>query len=155
MRKIFFILLVLSITPNKAYSNEADVEIIKEQHNIYYEYLFKDDFENLSKLFSFPAVFKGFVKEIQIANNQKDIINIYQKLIKAAPQSKFVSNGRNYTEINTELESKLVFKMRDDTYLLIANYSQKDKKDNSIIFSGSASYLFTKNNEKWLLSGVF
>ena len=155
MRKIFFILLVLSITPNKAYSNEADVEIIKEQHNIYYEYLFKDDFENLSKLFSFPAVFKGFVKEIQIANNQEDIIYIYQKLIKAAPQSKFISNGRNYTEINTELESKLVFKMRDDTYLLIANYTQKDKKDNSIIFSGSASYLFTKSNEKWLLSGVF
>ena len=155
MRKIFFILLILSIIPNKLYSNEADIEIIKKQHNIYYEYLFKDDFKNLSKLFSFPAVFKGFVKEIQIANNQKDIINIYQKLIKAAPQSKFVSNGRNYTEINTELESKLVFKMRDDTYLLIANYTQKDKKDNSIIFSGSASYLFTKSNEKWLLSGVF
>ena len=45
--------------------------------------------------------------------------------------------------------------MRDDTYLLIANYTQKDKKDNSIIFSGSASYLFIKSNEDWLLSGVF
>jgi len=155
MRKIFFILIILSIIPNKLYSNEADIEIIKKRHNTYYEYLFKDDFKNLSKLFSFPAVFKGFVKEIQIANNQQDIINIYDKLIKAAPQSKFASNGRDYTEINTELESKLVFKMRDDTYLLIAKYTQKDKKDNSIIFSGSASYLFTKNNEDWLLSGVF
>tara|TARA_B100001057_G_scaffold118513_1_gene117159 strand:+ start:899 stop:1366 length:468 start_codon:yes stop_codon:yes gene_type:complete len=155
MRKIFLILLILFIIPKKAYSNEADIETIKNQHNTYYEYLFKDDFENLSKLFSFPAVFKGFVKEIQIANNQKEIINIYQKLIKAAPQSKFARNGRDYTEISTELESKLVFKMRDDTYLLIANYTQKDKKNNSIIFSGSASYLFTKNNDDWLLSGVF
>ena len=155
MKKVFFILLILLIIPNKGYSNEADIEKIKNKHNDYYEYLFKDDIENLSKLFSFPAVFKGFVKKIQIANNQKDIINIYQKLIKAAPQSKFVSNGRDYTEINTELESKLVFKMRDDTYLLIANYTQKDKKDNSIIFSGSASYLFIKSNEDWLLSGVF
>ena len=155
MKKVFFILLILLIIPNKGYSNEADIEKIKNKHNDYYEYLFKDDIENLSKLFSFPAVFKGFVKKIQIANNQKDIINIYQKLIKAAPQSKFVSNGRDYTEINTELESKLVFKMRDDTYLLIANYTQRDKKDNSIIFSGSASYLFIKSNEDWLLSGVF
>tara|TARA_Y100001958_G_C21167841_1_gene500224 strand:- start:390 stop:857 length:468 start_codon:yes stop_codon:yes gene_type:complete len=155
MKKVFFILLILLIIPNKGNSNEADIEKIKNKHNDYYEYLFKDDIENLSKLFSFPAVFKGFVKKIQIANNQKDIINIYQKLIKAAPQSKFVSNGRDYTEINTELESKLVFKMRDDTYLLIANYTQRDKKDNSIIFSGSASYLFIKSNEDWLLSGVF
>jgi len=33
--------------------------------------------------------------------------------------------------------------------------TDSNKKDNSIIFSGSASYLFTKNNEDWLLSGVF
>tara|TARA_B100001287_G_scaffold157790_1_gene132606 strand:- start:190 stop:657 length:468 start_codon:yes stop_codon:yes gene_type:complete len=155
MKNILFILLILSIIPNTVFSNEADVEKIKSKHNTYYEYLFKDDLENLAKLFSFPAVFKGFVKEIQIANNQKDIIDIYQKLIEAAPQSKFASNGRDYTEINTKLESKSIFKMRDDTYLLIAKYTQKDKKDNSIIFSGSASYLFIKNKEDWLLSGVF
>ena len=155
MKKIFFILIIFLTIPNKISSNETDIEKIKNKHNTYYEYLFKDDLKNLSKLFNFPAVFKGFVKDIQIANNQQDIIDIYDKLIKAAPQSKFVSNGRDYTEINTELESKLVFKMRDDTYLLIAKYTQKDKKDNSIIFSGSASYLFTKNDEDWLLSGVF
>ena len=45
--------------------------------------------------------------------------------------------------------------MREDTYILIVTYTQKDKKNDSLIFSGKASYLFTKQNDNWFLSGVF
>ena len=137
------------------YSNEIDIKKIEDNHNTYYKHLFENDIDSLAKLFSFPSLFKGFVNEVQIAKNQEDIKIIYQNLIKAAPQSKFVSGGRNYTEINTSVESKTIFEMREDTYLLIVKYTQSDKKDNSLIFTGSASYLFIKKDNKWLISGVF
>ena len=137
------------------YSNEIDIKKIEDNHNTYYKHLFENDMDSLAKLFSFPSLFKGFVSDVQIAKNEADIKIIYQNLIKAAPQSKFFSDGRNYTEINTSVENKTIFKMREDTYLLIVKYTQSDKRDNSVIFSGSASYLFTKKDSKWLISGVF
>ena len=137
------------------YSNEIDIKKIEDNHNAYYKHLFENDIESLAKLFSFPSLFKGFVNEVQIAKTKEDIKIIYQNLIKAAPQSKFVNGGSNYTEINTSVEDKSIFKMREDTYLLIVKYTQSDKKDNSLIFTGSASYLFIKNDENWLISGVF
>ena len=57
-------------------------------------------------VFSYPALFKGFVSELQIAKSEKDITSIYQNLIKAAPQSKFVEMGRDYSEINTSIDDK-------------------------------------------------
>ena len=140
---------------NYGNSNEIDIEQIREKHNSYYKYLFNDDFDNLAKLFSFPSSFKGFVENIQIAKNENDIKEIYRNLISAAPQSKFAKSGRNYSEIKTSLNNKEIIKMRDDTYILIVTYTQKDKKNNSLIFSGKASYLFTKQNDNWFLSGVF
>ena len=151
---IYGIIFTLTMIED-VYSNEMDIKKIKDNHNSYYKHLFENDMDSLAKLFSFPSLFKGFVNEVQIAKNEEDIKIIYQNLIKAAPQSKFVNNGRNYTEINTSVESKSIFKMREDTYLLIVKYTQSDKKDKSLIFTGSASYLFIKNDEKWLISGVF
>ena len=151
---IYGIIFTLTMIED-VYSNEMDIKKIKDNHNSYYKHLFENDMDSLAKLFSFPSLFKGFVNEVQIAKSEDDIKIIYQNLIKAAPQSKFVNNGRNYTEINTSVESKSIFKMREDTYLLIVKYIQSDKKDNSLIFTGSASYLFIKNDEKWLISGVF
>ena len=151
---IYGIIFTLTMIED-VYSNEMDIKKIKDNHNSYYKHLFENDMDSLAKLFSFPSLFKGFVNEVQIAKSEDDIKIIYQNLIKAAPQSKFVNNGRNYTEINTSVESKSIFKMREDTYLLIVKYTQSDKKDNSLIFTGSASYLFIKNDEKWLISGVF
>ena len=63
--------------------------------------------------------------------------------------------GRDYSEINTSIDDKSILKMREDTYLLVAKYTQRDKSDDSLIFSGRASYLFTNNNGEWLISGVF
>ena len=155
MKKILFGLVVTLIMAANVYANEIEIKKIKDKHDTYYKYLFENDMNSLAKLFSFPAVFKGFVNEVQIAKNEKDIKNIYEKLIKAAPQSKFVNEGRNYTEITTKVENKSIFKMREDTYMLIVKYTQSDKKDNSLIFSGRASYLFIKDDEEWLISGVF
>ena len=151
---IYGIIFTLTMIED-VYSNEMDIKKIEDNHNTYYKHLFENDMDSLAKLFSFPSLFKGFVSEVQIAKSEDDIKIIYQNLIKAAPQSKFVNTGRNYTEINTSVESKSIFKMREDTYLLIVKYTQSDKKDNSLIFTGSASYLFIKNDEKWLISGVF
>lgn len=155
MKKILFGLILSFLFHNYGNSNETDIEQIREKHNNYYKYLFNDDFDNLAKLFSFPSSFKGFVKNIQIANNESDIKEIYRNLINAAPQSKFAKNGKKYSEIKTSLINKEMLKMRDDTYILIVNYTQTDKKNNSLIFSGKASYLFTKQNDNWFLSGVF
>ena len=155
MKKLLCGLVIAVMMTGSVYSNEADIKKIKDKHNKYYEYLFENDMNSLAKLFSFPALFKGFVNEVQIAKNEEDIASIYQNLIKAAPQSKFVEMGRDYTEIKTSLEGKSIFKMREDTYLLVAKYTQRDKNDNSLIFSGRASYLFINNNGEWLISGVF
>ena len=155
MKKLLCGLVIAVMMTGSVYSNEADIKKIKDKHNNYYEYLFENDMNSLAKLFSFPALFKGFVNDVQIAKNEKDIANIYQNLIKAAPQSKFVEMGRDYTEIKTSLEGKSIFKMREDTYLLVAKYTQRDKSNNSLIFSGRASYLFINNNGEWLISGVF
>jgi hypothetical protein len=155
MKNVIYGIIFALIMIDSGYSNEIDIKKIKDNHNAYYKHLFEDDMNSLAKLFSFPSLFKGFVKEVQIAKSEEDIKIIYQNLIKAAPQSKFVNGGRNYTEINTSVDSKSIFKMREDTYLLIVKYTQSDKKDNSLIFTGSASYLFIKNDEKWLISGVF
>ena len=155
MKKILFGLILSFLFHDYGNSNEIDIEQIREKHNSYYKYLFNDDFDNLAKLFSFPSSFKGFVENIQIAKNENDIKEIYRNLISAAPQSKFAKSGRNYSEIKTSLNNKELIKMRDDTYILIVTYTQKDKKNNSLIFSGKASYLFTKQNDNWFLSGVF
>ena len=155
MKKILFGLVVTLIMTANGYANEIEIKKIKDKHDTYYKFLFENDINSLAKLFSFPAVFKGFVNEVQIAKNEKDIKNIYEKLIKAAPQSKFANEDRNYTEINTKVENKSIFKMREDTYMLIVKYTQSDKKDNSLIFSGRPSYLFIKADEEWLISGVF
>ena len=143
-------LLSIDKDPNvKNYANKIKVKYKKRFTFV------NDDFDNLAKLFSFPSSFKGFVENIQIANNENDIKEIYGNLINAAPQSKFAKSGRNYSEIKTSLNNKEIIKMRDDTYILIVTYTQKDKKNNSLIFSGKASYLFTKQNDNWFLSGVF
>ena len=155
MKKILLGLVMTLIMTANGYANEIEIKKIKNKHDAYYTYLFENDMNSLAKLFTFPAVFKGFVNEVQIAKNEKDIKNIYEKLIKAAPQSKFVNEGRNYTEITTKVENKSIYKMRDDTYMIIVKYTQSDKKDNSLIFSGRASYLFIKDDEEWLISGVF
>ena len=155
MKKILLGLVMTLIMTANGYANEIEIKKIKDKHDAYYTYLFENDMNSLAKLFTFPAVFKGFVNEVQIAKNEKDIKNIYEKLIKAAPQSKFVNESRNYTEITTKVENKSIYKMRDDTYMIIVKYTQSDKKDNSLIFSGRASYLFIKDDEEWLISGVF
>ena len=155
MKKILLGLVMTLIMTANGYANEIEIKKIKDKHDAYYTYLFENDMNNLAKLFIFPAVFKGFVNEVQIAKNEKDIKNIYENLIKAAPQSKFVNESRNYTEITTKVENKSIYKMRDDTYMIIVKYTQSDKKDNSLIFSGRASYLFIKDDEEWLISGVF
>ena len=155
MKKILLGLVMTLIMTANGYANEIEIKKIKDKHDAYYTYLFENDMNNLAKLFIFPAVFKGFVNEVQIAKNEKDIKNIYENLIKAAPQSKFVNESRNYTEITTKVENKSIYKMRDDTDMIIVKYTQSDKKDNSLIFSGRASYLFIKDDEEWLISGVF
>ena len=155
MKKILLSLVMTLIMTANGYADEIEIKKIKDKHDTYYKYLFENDMNSLAKLFSFPAVFKGFVNEVQIAKNKKEIKNIYENLIKAAPQSKFANKGINYNEINTKVENKSIFKMREDTYMLIVKYTQSDKKDNSLIFSGRASYLFIKDDEEWLISGVF
>ena len=155
MKKILLSLVMTLIMTANGYADEIEIKKIKDKHDTYYKYLFENDMNSLANLFSFPAVFKGFVNEVQIAKNKKEIKNIYENLIKAAPQSKFANEDRNYTEINTKVENKSIFKMREDTYMLIVKYTQSDKKDNSLIFSGRASYLFIKADEEWLISGVF
>tara|TARA_B100000482_G_scaffold86110_1_gene61810 strand:- start:333 stop:800 length:468 start_codon:yes stop_codon:yes gene_type:complete len=155
MKKILLSLVMTLIMTANGYADEIEIKKIKDKHDTYYKYLFENDMNSLANLFSFPAVFKGFVNEVQIAKNKKEIKNIYENLIKAAPQSKFANKGISYTEINTKVENKSIFKMREDTYMLIVKYTQSDKKDNSLIFSGRASYLFIKDDEEWLISGVF
>ena len=77
MKKILFGLVIALMMAGSVYSNEADIKKIKDKHNEYYKYLFENDMNSLAKLFSYPALFKGFVSELQIAKSEKDITSIY------------------------------------------------------------------------------
>ena len=71
MKIVLYGIVISLILIGSVYSNEADIKKIKDKHNNYYEYLFENDMNSLAKLFSYPALFKGFVSEVQIAKNEK------------------------------------------------------------------------------------
>jgi hypothetical protein len=130
--------------------NDEDIDTIKKLHNKYFELLSDNNMDELANLFSYPSAFKGFLNEIDIARGKKDLKRVYEKLISSAPQSDLDAN----ITISTELKNSIPYKLRDDSYVIVMEYSQY-KEDKSKLFTGRACYLFTKSDGDWKISGVF
>lgn len=131
-------------------NNDEDIDTIKKLHNKYFELLSDNNMNELANLFSYPSVFKGFLNKIDIASDKKDLKRVYEELISAAPQSDLDAN----ITISTELKNSIPYKLRDDSYVIVMEYSQY-REDKSELFTGRACYLFTKLDGDWKISGVF
>ena len=130
--------------------NDEDIDTIKKLHNKYFELLSDNNMDELANLFSYPSAFKGFLNKIDIASDKKDLKRVYEELISAAPQSDLDAN----ITISTELKNSIPYKLRDDSYVIVMEYSQY-REDKSELFTGRACYLFTKLDGDWKISGVF
>ena len=106
--------------------------------------------DQLKDIFFYPSIFKGFLDEIVIATKGDDLKDIYKKLIAKAPQADPDDN----VTTSILLKKSIPYKLRDDSYVIIMEYSQVTE-DDSEIFSGRAGYLFTNSNNEWKISGVF
>jgi len=129
--------------------NNSDIEIINKLHKSYYEFLSNNKMDDLSDLFHFPAVFKGFLDGIEIANNKDDLKDIYIKLIAKSPKADLEAN----ITTSTELKNSITYKLRDDSFIIVMEYSQYKDGDKEL-FTGRATYLFTRKNKVWKISGV-
>ena len=130
--------------------NDEEISTIKKLHNKYFELLSDNNMDELANLFSYPSAFKGFLNKIDIASDKKDLKRVYEELISAAPQSDLDAN----ITISTELKNSIPYKLRDDSYVIVMEYSQY-REDKSELFTGRACYLFTKLDGDWKISGVF
>ena len=130
--------------------NDEDIDTIKKLHNKYFELLSDNNMDELANLFSYPSAFKGFLNKIDIASDKKDLKRVYEELISAAPQSDLDAN----ITISTELKNSIPYKLRDDSYVIVMEYSQY-REDKSELFTGRACYLFAKLDGDWKISGVF
>ncbi len=130
--------------------NNKDLKIINKLHQEYFKFLSSNNMEELKNIFTYPSVFKGFLNKILIANSEEDIESIYKELIAKAPQADLDANIKT----STSMKNIIPYKLRDDTYMIIMEYSQHTE-DNSEFFSGKAAYLFTKLGSEWKLLGVF
>ncbi len=128
----------------------SEIKIIEELHRNYYEFLSKNKMDDLSDLFHYPSAFKGFLDAVEVVNNKEELKNIYTKLIAKSPKADLDAN----VTTSTELKNSIPYKLRDDSYIIVMEYShyKEDKKD---LFTGRATYLFTKKNKIWKISGVF
>tara|TARA_B100001996_G_C18616959_1_gene576139 strand:- start:96 stop:419 length:324 start_codon:yes stop_codon:yes gene_type:complete len=106
--------------------------------------------DNLAELFHYPSVFKGFLDKIETASNVEELKKLYTKLIQKSPKADIEANIRT----STELKNSIPYKLRDDSYVIIMEYSQY-KENNKELFIGRAAYLFTKKDNIWKISGVF
>ncbi len=129
---------------------DSEIKIIEELHRNYYEFLSNNKMDELSELFHYPSAFKGFLDKIEVANNKDELKNLYIKLIEKSPKADLEANVKT----STELKNSIPYKLRDDSYIIVMEYShyKEDKKD---LFTGRAAYLFTKRNKIWKISGVF
>ena len=134
----------------KMSDNDEDIDTIKKLHNKYIDMLSDNNMDELANLFSYPSAFKGFLNEIDIASDREDLKRVYEKLVSSAPQSDLDAN----ITTSTELKNSIPYKLRDDTYVIIMEYSQY-KEDKSEFFTGRACYLFTRSDDDWKISGVF
>ena len=99
------------------------------------------DMDNVAKLFHYPSAFIGFLDNLLTAIDANELKEIYQDLIASAPTANRIS-----------MNETIPFKLRDNTYVIIMNYSQYN--DDSEIFSGNACYVFSKINKEWKISAV-
>ena len=118
-----------------------DIDIVKSIHTKYFDYMMIGDMDNVAKLFHYPSTFKGFLDNLLTAKDASELKEIYQDLVASAPNATSIS-----------INDTVPFKLRDNTYVIIMNYSQYN--DDIEVFSGNACYVFSKINNEWKISAV-
>lgn len=121
----------VSVTEFDMISPEDELRI-KETHHRYYQALGTADWAALGEIFTFPAVFKGFVDEVLVATDASSLATTFAMLIAATPQAE-----------RTDILSMDATCVRSNTYMLDMSYVLYDMFD-APVHEGRAIYFMNR-----------
>lgn len=108
-------------------SNEDETSM-RRLHEQYMQALGSGDMAAVADLFTFPAVLKGFLDDIVVAEDNNSLLSAYDALIAAAPKAQ-----------RLELLGLDLSYIRPQVFLLTMNYKQFDASD-ALLHTGQALY---------------
>ena len=120
-----------------------DEAAVREVHSRYFEALGAGDMQRVAEQFAYPAVFKGFLEDVVLAQNAQALIATYRDLIAAAPKA-----------ARSELHSTDVVKLRPGVFTLTMHYTQFSAND-EVVHEGRAVYLIKGGADGFKICGVF
>ena len=140
MRYIY--LLCLFLVASCSVNNEDDLNRfeIQKLYLLYVDDFIVNDFESIASYFDTPVDFKSFN---EIAETNEDVI-LFFKDLKAN-----IQEGYAYSVI----DNISVTNVKDDTYLLCADYSRYDKND-KLLFEGRTHYVYINTSEGWKINSL-
>ena len=135
---IFCIIFVASCSVN----NEDDLNRfeIQKLYRLYVDDFIANDFESIASYFEVPVDFKSFN---DIAETNEDVIRFYKDL-KAN-----IQEGYAYSVI----DNISVTNVKDDTYLLCADYSRYNNND-KLLFEGRTHYVYINTADGWKINSL-
>ena len=113
---------------------------IQKLYRLYVDDFIANDFESIATYFDTPVDSKSFNV---IAETDEDIIRLF-KDIKAN-----IQEGYAYSVI----DNISVTNVKDDTYLLCADYSRYDKND-KLLFEGRTHYVYINTSDGWKINSL-
>ena len=123
-------------------NNEDDLNRfeIQKLYRLYVDDFIANDFESIATYFDTPVDSKSFNV---IAETDEDIIRLF-KDIKAN-----IQEGYAYSVI----DNISVTNVKDDTYLLCADYSRYNNND-KLLFEGRTHYVYINTSEGWKINSL-
>ena len=113
---------------------------IQKLYRLYVDDFIANDFESIASYFDTPVDSKSFNV---IAETDEDVIRLF-KDIKAN-----IQEGYAYSVI----DNISVTNVKDDTYLLCADYSRYDNND-KLLFEGRTHYVYINTSEGWKINSL-
>ena len=138
----YIYLLCLFLVASCSVNNEDDLNRfeIQKLYLLYVDDFIVNDFESIASYFDTPVDFKSFN---EIAETNEDVI-LFFKDLKAN-----IQEGYAYSVI----DNISVTNVKDDTYLLCADYSRYDNND-KLLFEGRTHYVYINTSEGWKINSL-
>ena len=123
-------------------NNEDDLNRfeIQKLYRLYVDDFIANDFESIASYFDTPVDLKSFNN---IAETNEDVIRFFKDL-KAN-----IQEGYAYSVI----DNISVTNIKDDTYLLCADYSRYNNND-KLLFEGRTHYVYINTSDGWKINSL-
>ena len=141
MKKLIMICCVF-FAVSCSVNNEDDLNRfeIQKLYRLYVDDFIANDFESIASYFDTPVDLKSFN---DISETNEDLI-LFFKDLKAN-----IQEGYAYSVI----DNVSVTNVKDDTYLLCADYSRFDNND-KLLFEGRTHYVYINTSEGWKIKSL-